>query len=142
MRSVIRIQWILFALALRVGSLEAQADIVVVVSPKSEVENLTPAQVADIFLGKISRFPGGRRAVPLDQPEGSPVREEFYRIFAHRSATQIKAHWSRIIFTGRGLPPAVVQDNQALRDRVAQNPGAIAYIDRRLVDERVRIVSP
>jgi ABC-type phosphate transport system substrate-binding protein len=142
MRSVNRIQWIIFALTLSVGFVEAQAEIVVVVSSKSEVENLTPGQVTDIFLGKISRFPGGQRAVPLDQPEGSPVREEFYRIFAQRTAAQIKAHWSTIIFTGRGFPPAVVEDDQALRDRVAQNPDAIAYIDRRLVDERVRIVSP
>src|SRR5437868_1336775 len=46
-------------------------DVVAVVSAKSTVLSLNSAQVADIFLGKTSRFPDGSAAVPIDQVEDS-----------------------------------------------------------------------
>lgn len=130
-------------IALVVGAvlLGAESDVVVIVSRESPITALTRDQVVDLFLGKLSRFPGGDKAVPLDQPEGSTVRNSFYSGFAGKSAAQVKAHWSKIIFTGRGQPPAQVPDSQTARQRVAEDPGAIAYIERSLADESVRIVS-
>jgi ABC-type phosphate transport system substrate-binding protein len=125
-----------------VGALSAAApDVVVIVSSKSAVTTLTRAQAADLFLGKVSRLPGGGKAVPLDQPEGSPVRDSFYVEFAGKTAAQVKAHWSKIIFTGRGQPPAQVNDGPAALRRVAEDPNTIAYIERSLADDTVRIVS-
>ncbi len=81
---------------------------VAVVSAKSPVGTLGKNEIADIFLGKASRFPDGHPAVPVDQAEGSPARDEFYLHFAGKSPAQLKAHWSKIIFTGRGQPPREV----------------------------------
>lgn len=119
----------------------AEPEVVVIVSRQSAVEKLTREQVGDLFLGKLSRL-GGVKVVPLDRPEGSPVRDAFYAEFAGKSAAQIKAHWSKIIFTGRGQPPAQVADGEAARLRVAEDPAAVAYIERSLVDDSVRIVAP
>ncbi|MEO7795334.1 MAG: phosphate ABC transporter substrate-binding protein [Thermoanaerobaculia bacterium] len=119
----------------------AESDVVVIVSRESAVTSLTRDQIADLFLGKLNRLPGGEKAVPLDQPEGSAVRNSFYSGFAGKTAAQVKAHWSKIIFTGRGQPPAQVPDGPTARRRVAEDPGAIAYIERALADETVRIVS-
>ncbi|MFN7941110.1 MAG: phosphate ABC transporter substrate-binding protein [Thermoanaerobaculia bacterium] len=142
MRPQLRAAWILTALALAVRPAPARVDIVAIVSAKSSVQTLTTPQVADIFLGKSSRFPDGAKAVPLDQPEGSAARDEFYATFAGKSAAQMKAHWSKIIFTGRGQPPDEVPDSAAARKRVAEDPNAIAYIERTLADDSVRVVAP
>src|SRR5438477_11877747 len=84
----------------------AKADeVVAVVSAKCPVTALNASQVAEIFLGKTSRFPDGTQAVPIDQTEESPAREKFYAQYAGKSPAQVKAHWSKIIFTGRGQPP-------------------------------------
>jgi ABC-type phosphate transport system substrate-binding protein len=130
-----------FALAVVSALFAAAPDVVVIVSSKSAVTALTRAQVADLFLGKLSRLPGGDKAVPLDQPEGSPLRDAFYAEYAGKTAAQVKAHWSKIIFTGRGQPPAQVNDGQTALRHVAEHPNAIAYIERSLADETVRIVS-
>jgi ABC-type phosphate transport system substrate-binding protein len=130
------------ALAAGVPGRAAKVDVVVIVSVKSPVTTLEPDQVADIFLGKASRYPDGAKAVPLDQPEGSAARDEFYAQFAGKSAAQVKAHWSKIIFTGRGQPPAEVADSREARKRVTEDPKAIAYVERSLVDDSVRIVTP
>ena len=118
----------------------AAAEEVAVVSAKSPVTALTRDQVADIFLGKASRFPDGSQAVPIDQAEGSAARDEFYVKFAGKSPAQVKAHWSKIIFTGRGQPPREVPSSTEAKKRVVENPHAISYIDQRLVDGSVKVL--
>ena len=128
------------ALALSFGTGSAAADVVAVVSSKSSVTVLSKNQVVDIFLGKTSRFPDGEQAVPIDQVEGSAARDEFYAKFSGKSAAQIKAHWSKIIFTGRGQPPREVSDSGEVKKEVEKNPKAIGYIERSLVDGSVRVL--
>src|ERR1700733_2009579 len=93
------------ALALTLAVNIATADVVAIVSSTSTVTSLSNAQVTDIFLGKVSRFPNGTLAVPIDQAEGSPARDEFYVLYAGKSSAQVMSYWAKIIFTGRGQPP-------------------------------------
>ena len=116
-------------------------DVVAVVSARSPVTRLSPAQVADIFLGKSSRFPDGTQATPIDLVEDSPVRDRFYARYTGKSPAQVKAHWSKIIFTGRGQPPRQATNAAEARKLVADNPNAIGYIDPSQVDGSVRVVS-
>lgn len=116
-------------------------DVVAVVSVRSPVTAMRPAEVADIFLGKASRFPDGTQAMPIDLAEESAVREKFYAAYAGKSPAQVKAHWARIIFTGRGQPPRQVNNGLEARKAVAENPHAIGYMDSRLVDSSVRVVA-
>jgi hypothetical protein len=127
-------------IALALSSSVVKADVVAVVSAKSPVTTLSMSQVADIFSGKVSRFPNGVQAFPIDQAEGAAVRDQFYSKVAGKSAAQIKAYWSKIIFTGRGQPPPIVSNSLDMKKRVSDNPAAIGYIDRSLVDDSVRVV--
>lgn len=118
----------------------AHADVVVVVSARSPVKSLTAEQVTRIFLGKVVTFPNGQGALPIDQPEGSASRDEFYTKVAHKSPSQLTAYWAKIIFTGNGRPPKLLADNLAVRKAVAGNPSAIGYIDKSAVNRSVRVV--
>ena len=132
--------WILIGLALSLTSGVAFADVVVVVSAKSPVAALSNAQVTDIFLGKTIHFPDGGPAVAIDQAEGSSVRDEFYDKVVGKSAAQIKAYWSKIIFTGRGQPPPSVSNSIEMMKRISANPAAIGYIDRSVINDSVKVV--
>ena len=127
-------------LALSLGNVAVKADVVAVVSAKNPITAMDKNQVADIFLGKTSRFPNGAQAVPIDQAEGSAVRDEFYSKVLERTAAQMKAYWSKILFTGRGQPPPSVSSDIEMKQRVSENAAALGYIDRSLVDDSVRIV--
>ena len=133
----IRFKVLLIALATSLG---ASADVAVVVSVSSPIKSLSPTQINDIFLGRTSTFPNGGSAVPLDLTEGTPTRDEFYAKLTGKSAAQIKAHWSKLIFTGRGLPPREVANGTEVKRRLAENPNAISYIDEDLVDNSVRVL--
>ena len=133
----------LLLLALMLGPrAEARGqDVVAVVSARSPVTALNPAQVADIFLGKTTRFPDGTQAVPIDQTEESALREKFYAQFTGKSPAQVKAHWAKIIFTGRGQPPRQAASSAEVKKLVTENPQAIGYIDASQVDSSVRILA-
>jgi ABC-type phosphate transport system substrate-binding protein len=118
----------------------ATADVVAVVSAKSAVTTLSKSQVADIFLGKATRFPDGSQAVPIDLSEGTIARDDFYSKVAQKSAAQMKAYWSKIIFTGRGQPPPTLSSGAEMKRRLVENPAAIGYIDANMVDASVRVV--
>lgn len=131
--------WLL-ALCLWGIAATSAADVVVIVSAKNPVMSLRADQVADIFLGQVGNFPDGAEAVALDQRLGTPLRDEFYTKVAARSAPLIKAHWSKMIFTGRGQPPREIGSSSAVRRLVADNPSLIGYIDRAALDPSVKAV--
>jgi ABC-type phosphate transport system substrate-binding protein len=136
-----RIAFIIIGLSLGFNSARASAEVVVVVSANSPVSTLSKNQVADIFLGKLTSLPDGRQIVPIDQSENSAAREEFYFKFADKSPAQIKAFWSKIIFTGRGQPPPEVLNGIEVKKFIARHPDVIGYIDRKRVDNTVKVVS-
>jgi len=140
MTPLIRIGLVAIALGLSLSSAVVKADVVAVVSAKSPITSLSMSQVADIFSGKASRFPNGGQAFPVDQAEGAAVRDEFYSKVVGKSAAQVKAYWSKIIFTGRGQPPPSVSNTIEMKKRISENPAAIGYIDRSSVDNSLRVV--
>jgi ABC-type phosphate transport system substrate-binding protein len=114
--------------------------VVAVVSAKSSITGLSVNQLADIFLGRVSRFPDGTPAVPVDLADGSMERDQFYAKVAGKTPAQIKAYWSKVIFTGRGQPPKAVQNDRDMKQYVAANIDAIGYIDSAMVDDSVRVL--
>jgi len=119
----------------------AHSEVVVVVSASSPVTELSKSQVSKIFLGKSRRFPDGSRAVPLNQREGNSDRDSFYQRVSGKSPSQVKAHWSKLIFTGRGQPPKEAANGDAVKHLLANNSVNIGYIDQAAVDDSVKIVA-
>ncbi|KQQ89048.1 hypothetical protein [Massilia sp. Leaf139] len=122
------------------GAVAQAGELVVIVSARSPVEALRPDQVAAIFLGQSPRFPNGAIASALDQPIGTPERDQFYLRVAGKSPALLKAHWSKMVFTGRGQPPRELAGNAAVRKAVAEDPTLVGYIEREALDPSVRAV--
>ena len=108
----------------------AAADLVVVGNPAAAA--LTKEQVADVYLGK------SQAATPLDLPEASPLRAEFYKKATGRDLAQVKSTWSRVVFTGKGQPPKELPDAAAVKKAVAADPKAIGYLEKSAVDGSVK----
>jgi ABC-type phosphate transport system substrate-binding protein len=122
-------------------AVSALAEVVVIVNPKNPVTALTADQATGIFLAKSNEFPsGGGAAVPIDQSEGTALRDEFYQKSSNRDSAQIKAYWSKIVFTGKGQPPKAVSNSAEVKKLVAANPNMIGYVDKASVDASVKAV--
>jgi ABC-type phosphate transport system substrate-binding protein len=109
-------------------------EIVVIVNPAAAP--ISKEQVADLYLGR------GGTWTPIDQTVGSGIYVEFYKKATGRDIAQVKAIWSRILFTGRGLPPKQLPDSAAVKKAVAANPNAVGYIEKSAVDGSVKVALP
>lgn len=118
----------------------ALADAVVVMTTQSAVERLSPSDVTDIFLGRYRKLPSGESAVPIDQPAGSSLKAEFYRQLVGKEPSEINAYWARLYFSGKTSPPVQAASSAEVISLLARTPGGIAYIERKQVDVRFRIV--
>jgi ABC-type phosphate transport system substrate-binding protein len=112
----------------------ADAEVVVVVSSSSATSALTAEQVADIYLGKSTAMKA------VDLPESSSVRGEFYQKATQKDAAQVKAIWSRLIFTGKATPPKEVGSSADVKKALAGDPNAIGYIEKSALDGSVKAV--
>ncbi|HEU4653182.1 MAG TPA: hypothetical protein VFS47_04310 [Steroidobacteraceae bacterium] len=116
------------------GAALASAEVVVVVNPSNPVANMTADQVADYFLGKSTALQ------PVDLPESSATRTQFYQKVTGKDAAQVKAVWTRLIFTGKATPPKEVSSSADVKKTVAGNDKAIGYIEKSAVDSSVKVV--
>lgn len=114
-------------------STTALADDVVVIGNPAAAP-LTKDQVSDLFLGK------SRGVKLLDQPETAKIKADFYGKLG-RDLTQIRATWTRLVFTGRGEGPTEVSDSAAVKKAVAADPNTIGYIEKSEVDGTVKVLA-
>lgn len=110
----------------------AHAQVAVVMNPSAAP--LTQEQVSNIFLGRSPDFK------PVDLPESAPVRATFYKKATDRDVAQVKAVWSRLVFSGKAAPPKEVADAAAVKAAVKADPKAIGYIEKSAVDASVKVV--
>ncbi len=121
-------------------SLFSFADVVVIVHPSNEAA-LNIKIVKRIFLGKEKKFSDGKEVLPVNQVPSSGARGSFDTDTLGRSSTQIAAYWSKLVFTGKGIPPKELDNDAAVLAIVADNPNAIGYVDRASVSDAVKAVS-
>ena len=119
----------------------ASAEIAIIMHPSMKVD-LSEKDIADIFLMKVTTFPDGQLAIPLDVDDDERFNE-FYKSYTNKTPSQTKAYWARHIFTGKGSPPKKVFDDEEVLELVSKNPNIIGYISTDSLDEEyeVRIVS-
>lgn len=136
-RSRSGLAWLL-ALALWQGA--SAADWVLVTSTQNPLPKLTKEQAANIFLGQISELPGTGRIIPVDLAETSPLRLQFYGGVANKTPVQVRMHWSKMIFNGKGKPPQEVESSNDMKRLLNASPTSIGYIDKLVVDGTLKVL--
>ncbi|MGB0833938.1 MAG: phosphate ABC transporter substrate-binding protein [Psychrobium sp.] len=109
----------------------AQAEIVVVVNKGNGV-TLSKSDVSRIFLGKMKKY------TPVNASSGNALRAEFNKKALNKSSSQVKAYWSKLVFSGKGTPPKEFASDAEIKAFVASNPNAIGYINSASLDDSVK----
>ena len=83
------------------------ADILVVVSEKSSIQNLDKHEVKRIFLNKTRFFSNGQK-VQVVESGATDVKNTFYSRVTQKSKSQLRSYWAKQIFTGKGKRAALI----------------------------------
>jgi hypothetical protein len=110
----------------------AQAEVVVI--GNLAAATMSKDEVAQFFLGKSQALK------PLDRSSSDPIKTQFYQKLTGQDLSQVKATWSRLVFTGKASAPKELPDAAAVKKAVAADPKAIGYIDTSEVDATVKVL--
>ncbi|MCG2584521.1 hypothetical protein [Massilia sp. TS11] len=122
------------AALLAVGGLATAGEIAVIVSPKNPATRMFTEQAAQFFLGKSTLF------TPVEYTDGTAVKNEFYQKVLNKDTAQVKAIWSKLVFTGKGAAPKEYGSAAEVKRAVAADPQAIGYIDKSAIDDSVKVI--
>lgn len=115
------------------------ADVAVIVN----IDNasvFSDSDISRLFLGKLKKFSSGEKAVAVNLKLGSSTRDEFESKVLGKSSSQIKAYWSKRVFSGKGKPPPELVSDKDILIMVAADDNVIAYVDSAMVDDSVKVV--
>jgi len=129
---------LVFLFSLLLSSVAAAGELVVIVN-KANDNVVNKNVVAKIYTGSMSSWPGGGRVMAIDLPEGNSLRTVFSQNIVGSSVSALKTLWSQNIFTGRAIPPKVVETDEDVVGIVAKNKNAIGYVNASSVKDGVKI---
>lgn len=115
------------------------ADVVVIVN-KANTSAVDKAFIMKVYTGEAKNWPDGGPVFAIDNAEDSPVRADFISSVLGKSSGNMKALWAQNIFSGKGLPPKVVESDTEVKKVVSTNKNAIGYIKASSVDDTVKVI--
>lgn len=114
-------------------------ELAIVVNKDTDVGKVTLAQITALFLQQSKRI-NDHYLTPVDLNQQSEVRNHFYNRLANKTPLQMKAYWSRLVFTGKGEPPMEFENSSEVLVTVGAEQGYIGYMKASEVDDSVRIL--
>ena len=120
---------LLVVMALSCAPLTALAGSVeVIVNPDHSSAPIDRNLLRAIFTMRLRQWPDGEAIQVFVMPDGSELSNQFCREQLGTFPYVMRATWDRIVFTGTGLAPTVVNSEREMRERVRSTPGAVGYI--------------
>lgn len=140
----------------------AEEEVVVAINPATPASaTITRNRLSAIFGMRLRAWADGTPTRVYVLPDDNAVHVAFSKqilgVFPH----QLRTAWDRLVFSGTGQAPLEVADEEEMRARIigiysarpvvvgseeemreklARNAGAIGYLSRKMIDERVAIL--
>ncbi|MDP2880194.1 MAG: hypothetical protein Q8N89_01265 [Azonexus sp.] len=80
-----------------------------------------------LYTGRVVSI-GEQAATPINYPAGHPLRESFLAMLMGQSEEQYTGYWLVRRYVGKGTPPLVLPDVDAVVAYVLVTPGAVGYV--------------
>lgn len=121
--------FILIALAAAAVAAEPpRSAYVVIVHPANRVSRIDRKFLAEAFLRRATRWPDDTPIHPVDLGPDARARIRFSEDVLSRSVASVRSYWQQRIFSGQGLPPPELADDEAVVAYVLGHPGAVGYV--------------
>jgi hypothetical protein len=109
---------------------EAKA-IDLVVHDSVPVEHLSVFELRAIYTMRLTHWSNGLAVQAFILPRQHQIHERFCKIRLQVLPRQMDIFWNRLVYSGMGKAPILVQSEQEMLDRMRVTPGAIGYVESR-----------
>ncbi|MCE8009959.1 hypothetical protein HOP54_09090 [Halomonas daqingensis] len=118
-----------------------ERQVVLIAHPQVANTSLTRDTTRAIFAMRQRSWPDGQAVRVFVLPNNHPVHARFAKerltVYPH----QLQLAWDRMVFSGTGQAPSQVVNQIEMLERVATTPGALGYLEREYLDDRVQVVT-
>ena len=103
--------------------------VVFAVSSEQKTTQLSSADLKQMYLGRITRWKGGRRVTLAIRPPGSGPGRAFFDHVLRMSDIDFSQHWLGVIFRGEvDASPRVLDTRQDIQKFLQRSPGGLAFL--------------
>lgn len=89
---------------------------------------LSHEQLRNIFFVRQNKWNDGAPIRVFVLPDDHPLHIRFAKEILGVYPYQLRSAWDRMLFSGTGVPPTVVDSSEEMRRRVEKTRGAIGYL--------------
>ncbi|MEQ6916338.1 hypothetical protein [Halomonas aquatica] len=115
--------------------------VLLVAHPDVATRHLTRDTTRAIFAMRQRTWPDGQAVrvfvLDNDHPVHARFAKEQLSVYPH----QLQLAWDRMVFSGTGQAPNRVRNQEEMLERIANTPGALGYLEREYLDDRVQVIS-
>lgn len=141
MNSVRTFLLILHTVCFLVIAMPGSADetLAIVTQRSSTTESLSFETLKRVYLRKSLLDKNGMRWIPLNLPIDHQLRQGFSLSLFKKTPEDQEDYWNMQYFNGIH-PPLVLASEEAILRFIAITPGAIGYVHKHHVDDRVKVL--
>lgn len=119
---------------------QTSASVEIVVHPDVSSRSLSRNSLRAIFGMRLRAWPDGPAIRVFVLPDDAPLHHLFAKEKLNIFSYQLRSAWDRLVFSGTGQAPFLVNSEEEMRKRIAATPGAIGYLRREHIDESIQIL--
>jgi len=112
----------------------------IILNESVEFTNLDSAYLNQIFAMQIRKWPSGQAIQVFILPSTSSLHRKFVIDRLQIQAHQLDRIWNRMLFTGTGKAPTVVDSEDAMLKMIQTTPGAVGYVSKEYPADGVRVL--
>ncbi|WP_136248352.1 hypothetical protein [Halomonas borealis] len=115
--------------------------VVLIAHPGVTTQHLTRDTARALFAMRQRTWPDGQAARIFVLPNRDPVHARFVKQRLSVYPHQLQLSWDRVVFSGTGQAPERVMSQATMLERIATTPGALGYLEREKLDDRVHVIA-
>jgi ABC-type phosphate transport system substrate-binding protein len=124
-----------------IGMAQGGDDFVIIVHPSIPGTQITESSLKGIYLRDVRKWGASNMDIlPVELEGEESVRAAFHTKIFSKTAAQMKAYWVNLRLSKNVPLPVAEQDSAAAKKFVAENKGAIAYVNPAQVDSSVKVL--
>ncbi len=118
----------------------AIADVAVITHLDASIGSIDKGTIKSIYLGKLKSWPDGSVLTVLDQKSGSPTRKFFIEKITGKKEIKFDAYWSKKVFSGKGIAPKNLGNDNDVKIKISKKNGSIGFIDTLSIDDSIKVL--
>jgi hypothetical protein len=123
-----------------IGVARAHEHYEVVVNTSVTTRSLPVNSVRAIFGMRQQAWPDGTPIKVFVLADDAPLHDSFCKEKLSAFPYQLRQAWDRLVFSGTGQAPIRVSSSEEMFSRVASTPGAIGYLEKSKISERINVL--